>query len=377
MMIFNESVQLQVENPIITKNMLFTEAMIGDIKVSEVRAVYPLIRAINSSRLTRNFTFYPRESLSGKFHEENPTGYSSFVKPYGKPILTEHRAQDDAYSGDKADIPMGRVVAAGYQKAGKEAVMTAPKKRYVPGTVEGDGYLWIVPAITDPESINRVLSGTYHTVSIGSDVENVYESISGEDIAKLRREDKELPPYRRGQVYNNSLSYWTMGPITGRECSYVNMPSDERAGNLSTDIGINGIKLLVGDKKVGSKEFRFYDAKTGEKYNISSDELAVDESFCTDSLPNSREYFFTKPLVEGEITESMEFCEGKMVSWGFGQGKIISIHSLGKVPGVPVSVEATLDNKIARIQVFKDGQATESFVAQRLNHLKELKNDDK
>jgi hypothetical protein len=377
---FNENIGLAVENPLLKAGQAFTEAVIGDIKISEVRAIYPLIRAINSGRLTRNFTFYPGESLQGKINKQNPTGYSSFVQPYGKPILTEHRSSDDPYSGERADIPMGRVVAAGYRKNAKDFVYTPPKQGGYPGTTEGDGHLWLVPAITDPESINRVLSGTYHTVSIGSDVENVYESITGLNIAQLRREDKELPPYRRGQVYNNKLSFWTMGSIVGRECSYVNNPSDEFAGTAVTDLGLNGIKLLVGDKKVGSKEFNFFDAKTGEKYEIGCDEMVIDESFCPDSLPNARDYYLTVPLVDSraQMKESTDaITEGCIVSWGFGSGQILSIHSFGTVPGVPVSMEATPENKIARIQVYKNGQPTENFVAQRLNYLKELKNDNK
>ncbi len=289
-MLFKESARLAVSNPVLDDySKPVTEALLSDLKISEVRAIYPMIKAINSGRLTRNYTYYPAESLMGKNKVDDPTGYASFVKPYGKPILREHQAQKVmGMMGpvEDADIPMGRVIYSGFRRhiEKKDGPRTLPSKKYVPGTVEGDGSMYIVPAITDPEAITRVLGGAYHTVSIGSRVENVTESISNQNIAQLRRDGKELPPYERGQLYEGRLSYWKMGEVRGVEVSFVNVPSDEYAGVVDPDIGVEGIRLLVAEKKSGKKnEFNFFDAKTGEEVKWEMDEFVFDESHFVDS----------------------------------------------------------------------------------------------
>lgn len=291
----------QTLNPVISDpTKPITESSIQDLKLREVRAIYPSIVAINSGRLTRNFTLYTPEGLIGKKRHEDPTGFSSFVKPYGKPILREHRLQDSPGlfgGGEQADIPMGRIVYASYVKRGKDTTQTLPK-RGIPGTVEGDGHILIVPSITDETGILSILGGTYHTVSIGASVSKIIESVSGEDIARLKREGKELPSYERGQWYNGSLSYWSMGEIRGLETSFVNVPSDEYAGVKSPDIGLEGLRLLLGESK-NNKEFCLFDAKTGDlvKTLDQDDEYsAIDESFeFVDSAEVGRNVWWVSP----------------------------------------------------------------------------------
>lgn len=236
------------------------EAKVADVPLAKVRAVYPMIRAIHSNKLTRNFTFYPPESLKGRDKRTSPTGYASFVKPYPKPVLREHRASDGMFT--QADEPIGRIIYAGYLKRDVETLIPAPNG--YPGFAEGDGYVCLVASILGEQNIERVVGGVYHTVSIGCEVGKVIESISGEDLIELRRAGKEMPPYERGNVYDGKLSYWTMGPIYAQEVSFVNVPSDTNAAVENPDIGEHGVQLLVAQKKVGAKEFEFLDARTGE-----------------------------------------------------------------------------------------------------------------
>jgi hypothetical protein len=311
-MYFRENATLSVSNPILEDmSKPVTEALLSDIKIKEVRAIYPLVKAINSGRLTRNYTYYPAESLIGKNKTEDPTGYSSFVKPFGKPVLREHQAQKVmGMVGpiEEADVPMGRIVFSGFRRRQekKDGPGTSPLKKYVPGTVEGDGTLYAVPAITDPEAITRVLGGAYHTVSIGSRVDNVWEAISGKNIAEIRRKGEELPPYERGQLYEGRLSYWRMGEIRGVELSFVNVPSDEYAGVVDPDIGAEGIRLLVAEKKSGkSNEYNFFDAKTSEKVTLDMDEFIFDESFFVDSVKVGHDIWWLNNNSES-VTESAE-----------------------------------------------------------------------
>lgn len=313
-MIIRENVQLTVSNPlVIDPTRPICEAMLADIKISGVKAVYPFIRAINAERLTKNFTFYPAESLIGNGSLTTPTGYASFVKPYGKPVIREHRDHDVQGLGtsSNADVPMGRIIFAGYKaRTMKDGASTAPEHKYIPGTVEGNGYMCIVPAITDPEAITKVLGGIYHTVSIGSKVDDVWESISGRNIAEMKRrgeDPSEIPD--RGQLYvdkdkkEEQLSYWKMGPISGIELSYVNVPSDIYAGTINPDIGEKGMRLLVAEKKVGAKEFSFFDAKTSERVELDLSEVAIDESHVIDSIDLSTNVFWAK--YTGAHTESV------------------------------------------------------------------------
>lgn len=313
MFYIKERATLGVANPVVQElSPEVTESLISDLKIKEVRAVYPLVKAINSGRLTRNFTFYPAESLIGKNKIESPTGYASFVKPYGKPVIREHNAQ--ATMGllgptGEADIPMGRIVYAGFRKRNPktEGMPTSPSKPYIPGSVEGDGSLYMVPAITDPEAITRVLGGAYQTVSIGSRVDNVWEAISTQNIAELRRKGEDLPPYERGQLYEGKLSYWKMGEIKGIELSFVNIPSDEYAGVVDPDIGAEGIRLLVAEKKTGkASEYNFFDAKTSEKVDLDEmDEFVYDESFFVDSAKVGQDIWWLNTET-ADVTESVE-----------------------------------------------------------------------
>lgn len=307
----NESSILKIGNSVrdrLEENS-HTESVAKMLNLKSVRTIYSSIRAISSDRLTKNFTLYPEASLIGRKDKENPTGFSSFVHPYGKPIIREHHISGGpTFLGgfDMPERPMGRVVVASYVRHDekKNGPKTAPKKKYVPGWVEGSGYINAVAAITDPDAIENVLGGIYLTVSIGSEVRDVWESISGTNIAKARRNGEELPPYERGQMYEGKLSYWKLGPIVGQEISFVNQPADDTAGVLDSDIGEAGIKLLLGEKT--GKEFNLFDIRTNEKVNsLHEDEFsAVDWSYFTDSGQIETENVWWATIEDPVMTES-------------------------------------------------------------------------
>lgn len=283
---FYEKYLLKPENPILDGSGKVREHAFSDVQWGEVKAIYPMIHAAHSDRITLNKTWYSAKELKGHNDEEDPsesTGLYSFVQPYGKPILKEHRSSDSMW-GEVADEPLGRVVYAGYHKYKKNEVnQTLHKKKGYPGTVEGTGYLSLIAMITDEEAMESVLAGEMHTVSIGSYVEKVIESISGVDIAAISRSGDwdDMPAYRKGQVYDiegkPQLSYWIMQGIRDIETSFVNVPSDDRAKVAIKDVGTSTLRALLGEKKPGATEFSLYDALSGEKC-----ELADMEEFCFD-----------------------------------------------------------------------------------------------
>jgi hypothetical protein len=271
-MIFYESVTLEVENKLLEDpDRPFAESAIGDIAATGIRAIYPMIRALNSDRLTRNFTFYPKKAVRGRKDPKDPTGYSSFVLPYGKPVLRDHRVKDTQvpFGGViPAEVPYGRVLYAGFKSRRANEISTPPADPMFPGTFEGSGYMGLVPIISDQRAVEKILTGAFQTTSIASTPKKVTESISGVDIIKAAKEG-ELPPYERGQVYmvdgKKQLSYYIMHGIRGIEVSFVNQPADELAGVIDPDIGEGGIRVLLGEKKVGSNEFSLFDPATNEK----------------------------------------------------------------------------------------------------------------
>lgn len=333
-----ESAVLGLENPIRNDpNQPILEASIADLKVKDVRAVYPMIRAINSNKLTRNKTFYPAESLIGRKKPTDPTGYCSFVMPDAKPVIREHRLQGGMFS--EPDTPMGRMVYAAFKRKTDGLV---PAENGLPGYHEGDGHLRLVPAVTDPEAVTRVLGGAYYTVSIGSRVEKIIESISGLDIATLRRQGKELPPFERGEWYEidgkRMLSYWRMGEIRAQELSFVNVPSDNHAHVVDPDIGEDGIRLLLGEKKPGAKEFAFFDAVTLEKVM----ELSEEEHFAfapsiplVDSVQPREYYWFDRTQAVSESAEDPAVGEsadekayvGDVIDCDGREGVVLAVQS--------------------------------------------------
>ena len=268
---------LKVENPMQTDpGRPILESAVANMLVRDVQAVYPLIRALNSDKLTRNNTLYERKALIGNKNTVTPTGYSSWVLPHPKPIITEHNLQGGLFNS--ADKPLGRIMYATYKK--HPSSMLLPAGKGLPGFVEGSGAMYFVPCISDQEAIPKILGGAYHTVSVGSMAGKIIESITGADLVQLRRQGKELPPFQKGDWVEmngeKKLSFWSLSDLSGLECSYVNCPSDTHAFNEDPNIGEDGIRLLVGEKKVGQKEYSFYDMLTLEKImDLAEEEHAV------------------------------------------------------------------------------------------------------
>lgn len=257
------------------KNHSFKEAATADLAVrsSQIRAIYPLNYSLSADRLTRNNTLYPLKSIIGNPNKENPSGYKSFVMPLPVPIVKEHRLQDGGGGmfggGEQADIPMGRVVFAGYRRKGKGEILTPHATPGYPGFVEGSGTLVTVPMITDAEAIEMILSSRLLTTSISTEPEFVKCSICGTNKYDMKSECD----HKKGEVYESAegkpqLCYYEMGPLHACELSYVNAPSDTTSRNIDPDIGEAGLRLLIGDKAEGRSEFHFYDLLTQEKVGM-------------------------------------------------------------------------------------------------------------
>jgi hypothetical protein len=145
--------------------------------------------------LNKNFRYYTEQGLKA--------GLKSWTLPYNKPVLTNH----DEYNG----TPIGRIVDAKYETK----------------TLSGKPGLVFTCMITDQDAIEKILDGRYQTVSIGCMTDKVTCSICGADRTK------EWCEHWPGETYDDQVCHFIIGKTDGIEVSYVNVPADENAGNIS------------------------------------------------------------------------------------------------------------------------------------------------
>ena len=155
------------------------------------------MEAIHVGR-TANYTFYTEQGLRD--------GLESWTHPYNKPVLTHH----NSHNGEA----IGRIL----------------KAEYAESTMSGRKGLIFTCEITDPDSVERVLDGRYQTVSIGATTDKVTCNICGTDRTQ------EWCEHWRGDDYEGQTCHFVIGTTMGREVSYVNVPADENAGNISVSV---------------------------------------------------------------------------------------------------------------------------------------------
>lgn len=144
---------------------------------------------------TANSTFYTEQGLKN--------GLSTWTHPYNKPVLTHH----EQHSGE----PIGRILKAEFSESTKSG------RKGLVFTVE----------ITDPTAQEKVLDGRYQTVSIGASTNKVTCNICGTDRTQ------EWCEHWKGSSYDGQECHFVVGDTFGEEVSYVNIPADSDAGNIS------------------------------------------------------------------------------------------------------------------------------------------------
>lgn len=214
------------------------EAFGGDLP----EALYPEIRAITADKPTRNKTFYPTSNLMPS--KEGTRGYSSFLYPYPKPILSQH-------DSESRDAPVyGRVQYVTLAEAA------------------GRKYVSVIPKITDPDAIQKILDGRLLTVSIGSEADWVSCSICGchvnEDDCGHRRGD----PYKKDDGTVEEC-LWHIGPMNFEELSFVICPSDTDARVLKVNSEIQKVQI---DKAEGRDYSDYYLEARKKNFQIAVQE---------------------------------------------------------------------------------------------------------
>lgn len=188
--------------------------------------IFPEIHAITANWITRNFTFYPTESLIGS--PTQGSGISSFTSPYPVPMLRDHASSPSFFGDPFACEPYGRIYNANFVSE-----------------TSGGGYVRTISAITDPWAISMVLSGRFLTVSIGGEVDEIYCSVCRAQGINQNMVESGLCDHLKGETYDDMLAYWILGPYYAREVSFVNVPSDVNAKVTAPDLEAYEARTLL------------------------------------------------------------------------------------------------------------------------------------
>lgn len=138
---------------------------------------------------TRNFTRYMPKACK--------ESVKSWLEPYNRPVIMYHNDYDGEITG--------RVVEAEMAKSTQ---------------TDGD---CLILTVTAPGCSTRekVMSGIYHTTSIGVAATDVRCSICGAKLA-----DGEYCEHSKGLTYDGETCYWDVYEFDPKEISYVITPSD-------------------------------------------------------------------------------------------------------------------------------------------------------
>lgn len=298
-------------NNVLDENSKFVKGSIMDEhKAGEIQAVYPLIRACHSEKLNKNYRFFPENCLKGTFDSrdpENATGYSSFMYPFPKPVIIDHRSGG---GWTEAVEPDGRTISAIYKRHERGTDLVTPKDETIPGYVNGRGYIEVVAKISNPEAIDKVLTERKLTVSIGGDAKNIYESISGVDLLECYANERyeDVPPYQIGKRYTidgkKQLSYLIYDGLMVDELSFVNRPADGLAQTATTDVGEEEANnmVLIAKKKLGiADSYDFFNIVDKKEYKIDQKDFVG--AHITDSIKTNENIFVVDNTVKNPETK--------------------------------------------------------------------------
>lgn len=166
--------------------------------------IITVVEAIHNG-ITKNYTMYPAEKLE--------MSAESWQHPYNKPVIKNHNTYEE---------PLGRVVKQEFKKS-----IIDPEKFTIQLHLE----------ISDPDTIQKVMDGRYHTLSIGGATDSCVCSICGKDILK-----EGYCGHWKGRTYEGKTAHWTVGQMEFEEISFVNVPADGNARVIIPNLEAKGNK---------------------------------------------------------------------------------------------------------------------------------------
>lgn len=219
--------------------------------------IYPMFHALRAERVTRNRTFYMEETLRGNVIEN--TGMYSLIRPYPVPFIKDHATGGGMFGGEASDI-YGRIV---------QAFM-------IEGALDNAKALSVVIGVADPYAIQKIMEGSWRTVSMGSRAEELYCSICNNNLTESPCEHD----------MDSEGFYVKIGPRGWRamELSAVTVPSDPGALIQSTNLTREEFRMYASDPSRES----VYDVSDPLRKNLLEHDEAGEYSIAKELYNDSR-----------------------------------------------------------------------------------------
>jgi len=150
-------------------------------------------------------------NLNGFFYRQEgmQIGYLTWTKPYQKAVLLNH---------DDMGTAIGRVIDASFVQDDPESYrLRYGMKENIPTC-----HIDLLLNVTNSDAIQHIIRGEYTTVSQSGKCFDIRCGLCGADI--LNPESR--CDHERNSVVDGTRVYWTFGPLTYNEVSFVNVPSD-------------------------------------------------------------------------------------------------------------------------------------------------------
>ena len=175
----------------------------SSIKDSEENRVLSItVDATHAGYFNKNNYYYEPKGMANSV--------SSWIIPYSKPVLRHHQDSTD---------PIGRVTDAAYipvMKASTDDPHGSP-----------EGKIRLRAEISDPDAIEKILSGVYYTVSVGGSLKSAPKcSICGEPVEMSPLGFSMKCEHEPGKIYDGKYCGYVIDGVEYKEISFVNMPAD-------------------------------------------------------------------------------------------------------------------------------------------------------
>lgn len=210
------------------------------------------IAATHSGRVTDNMGFYLPDKMQ--------KGANSWLEPFAKPILLHHDTSDDAIgrvrNANYIDVSTGFKRRSDWMKRADKIIGDYPSDVLIDAFVAGKltpqesvdvvrnvflikdynftrdpsypglGYIELTAAISDSDSIQKIIDERFLTGSIGARSSAAVCSVCKKDWLKERCE------HSPGKTYKDILCVVIAGDLLYDEYSYVNRPADSLSRNI-------------------------------------------------------------------------------------------------------------------------------------------------
>lgn len=210
---------------------------------------------------------------------------SSWVYPYGRPVLSTHPSMGSMMGIGPEPVTYGRTKKAEYVRLEQNSDAFANDWRNPVLRGLGSGFIRLQTLITDEEAIDGILSGRLQTVSTGQNINVLTCSLCGKNKLSQNACDHEM-----GRVYTSQgkgftsdseqseyFCYGITGPLMYDHIAFVKTPANPFAGV----IGIDKIEQKQDHQEGSREEFDVTDIRLHDEHGDVLFTLSPSKSIST------------------------------------------------------------------------------------------------